>query len=429
MNRAALALLVAMLVFAPIFRAGRIPESLMVLELLALPLLVLCVVPGFVALSRWSRVALVLLCATPALQLVPLPFALWSALPGGAARAADLAAAGVSPAFLPLSLTPSATESALWSLLPVVAALCAALAIDARSLRIAVWVFLGVAALEGLLALAQFQQSEESALRFGMNWLASAGTYTNRNHLAGLLEMALPIALGLLAASLEHHHADRGLRLAGLRALPLLVAATSAAILLGLLFSRSRAGLLLALLGVAVSAIVFGRRVVSRYVRGALGSVLAVALVVVVLVGALPVLERLTTHEAVADLRWQTARNTWDLAREHLPFGSGAGSFEMVYAPRQPMDEGAWVRMNAAHDDYLQALLEGGMPWALAIAAALVAYARRWRERTSVIATGAGIGVGLLALHELVDYNLQVPANAMFFAFLCGVFLRRDHVS
>src|SRR6185369_1570903 len=115
------------------------------------------------------------------------------------------------------------------------------------------------------------------------NWLASAGTYTNRNHLAGLLEMALPIALGLLAASLEHHHADRGLRLAGLRALPLLAAAVGAAILLGLLFSRSRAGLLLALLGIVACAIVFSRSM-SRYVRGALGSVLAAALVVVVLV-------------------------------------------------------------------------------------------------------------------------------------------------
>src|SRR5207237_10282872 len=100
--------------------------------------------------------------------------------------------------------------------------------------------------------------------------------------------------------------------------------------------------------------------------------------------------------------------------------------FGIVYGPRQPMDEGAAVRMNKAHDDYLQALLEGGIPWALAIVAALIAYVQRARTlardpRATTVAVGAAIGIALMLVHSLVDYNLEVPANAMYFAFLWGL--------
>jgi O-antigen ligase len=205
---------------------------------------------------------------------------------------------------------------------------------------------------------------------------------------------------------------------------------------MGLVFSRSRAGLALGALGLAVSVSVFGRRIAGTYVRGALRSVILVAAVVVVLVGALPVLSRFVAEDPIADDRWQTARRSWTVAEMYLPFGSGIGSFETVYTPLQPVDENAAYRINKAHNDYLQALLEGGVLWAAAIAATLVAFVQRWRalarERVEVtpfdaIRTGAGIGIGLLLLHSLVDYNLQIPANAMVFALLWGLFLHEDH--
>ena len=34
----------------------------------------------------------------------------------------------------------------------------------------------------------------------------------------------------------------------------------------------------------------------------------------------------------------------------------------------------------------------------------------------------AGIGLLLMGLHGLVDFNLHIPANAVFFAFLAGIF-------
>jgi hypothetical protein len=35
---------------------------------------------------------------------------------------------------------------------------------------------------------------------------------------------------------------------------------------------------------------------------------------------------------------------------------------------------------------------------------------------------GAGLGILLILLFGLTDYNLRIPANAMYFAFLAAVF-------
>jgi hypothetical protein len=37
----------------------------------------------------------------------------------------------------------------------------------------------------------------------------------------------------------------------------------------------------------------------------------------------------------------------------------------------------------------------------------------------------AGIGLLMMMLHGLVDFNLHIPANAVFFAFLAGVFFHQ----
>jgi hypothetical protein len=59
-----------------------------------------------------------------------------------------------------------------------------------------------------------------------------------------------------------------------------------------------------------------------------------------------------------------------------------------------------------------------------------VLYAVRWLKvwtweewsRFRFIQVGAGIGILLLLLHSLADFNLHIPANVVYFAFLAGVF-------
>ena len=48
--------------------------------------------------------------------------------------------------------------------------------------------------------------------------------------------------------------------------------------------------------------------------------------------------------------------------------------------------------------------------------------AQEWGE-FRYLQVGCGLGLGLMLLHELVDYNLFVPANMVYFAFFAAVFL------
>jgi hypothetical protein len=64
------------------------------------------------------------------------------------------------------------------------------------------------------------------------------------------------------------------------------------------------------------------------------------------------------------------------------------------------------------------------------IAFLLILFARQWVRlwtgqnwsRFRFLQIGAGIGLTLLLLHSLVDFNLHIPANVVYFAFLAAVF-------
>lgn len=93
-----------------------------VLELVALALvgLVLVLKPGRGALDsgRWPIVFLAALVVVTALQLVPLPWQIWVALPGHADAAAGLQLLGLDGGARPLSVAPEYTVSALLQFIP-----------------------------------------------------------------------------------------------------------------------------------------------------------------------------------------------------------------------------------------------------------------------------------------------------------------------
>ena len=114
-----------------------------------------------------------------------------------------------------------------------------------------------------------------------------------------------------------------------------------------------------------------------------------------------------------------------------FPFGSGLGSFPEVYRRFQPDDIPKFV--NHAHNDYIEYLFEGGLIAAAVIVLFLVLYLRAWPRllklprwgTLSFMQAGAGLGLLLMALHGLTEYNWHIPANAIYFALMAGVFFHR----
>ena len=443
--------LVVLLLFAPLFRAGNRPIPLLVIELLALALLLallwdpqrLRAMPlGFKALAA----ALLLL---PLLYLVPLPEALWQSLPGRELYGTILLGVdpGGSAGWRPLSLVPQQSEAALYALLPAVAVFAAVYLLPVEQVRRLVYLLLGMAALQAGLGLMQYGAGPQSPLFFGNPYAgnaSAAGTYANRDHLAGLLEMFFPVSLALMVATLGQGR-SRGQRggkwrrriefLSSIRGHQALIfGALTLLLLLGLVFTRSRAGVALAMVGLFLSLLLFARRLGGNNVYGTLGSVVAVAVVVAAEIGLAPVLDRFS-QDPLQDARWTIFSTTLEGIGQFFPVGSGAGTFARVYPQFQPHELGSHFIHNV-HNDYLEALFEGGIFSLLLLLAALWILFRQWprllRQGSRggrwgsfrFIQAGAGIGVSLMLLHSLVDFNLHIPANAIFFSFLAAVFLK-----
>jgi O-antigen ligase len=77
-----------------------------------------------------------------------------------------------------------------------------------------------------------------------------------------------------------------------------------------------------------------------------------------------------------------------------------------------------------AHNDYVEALAEAGLLGGLLIVAALAMFFgvafrnmnQRLRREAGWIQLGSALGCCGLLVHSWVDFNLHIPANAVWFA-------------
>lgn len=442
-------ILAVVFLFAPLFWAGNGPLPLIALELAGLVLLALWWAhsQGQKKLSIAENVLVGGILLFPLFQLIPLPPVFWAeSLPGRAFYAEALREAlgerSFSEAWRPVALIPRHAEAAWLALLPPVGVFLVARSLSHQQLQRLVYLFLGIAVFQAVLGLIQFGAGSESVFRLGNEHYrnSAVGTYVNRNHLAGLLEMALPVVLALLIATvgqpfeLSHRRGGWRQRLLtwgsrqGSRFI--LYAGMALVILLGMVFTRSRAGILLAMVGLFLSFWVFAWKLGGRKVYGTVGVLTFAGAMLALEIGLAPIFKRFAAlDDPMQEGRWAIFAGTLRAIGEFFPFGSGSGSFAEVFQRFQPVDFlGGFV--HRAHNDYLEWLLVGGLPAAVLIVATLLLYFRQWikvwrgkqASKFYFIQIGAGVGLFLLLLHTLVDFNLHIPANGIFFAFLLGVF-------
>ena len=446
-----IAILGAMLIFAPLVMGGNRPLPLLLLELAAIVLLSLRVLhPGFnQPLSRPLVILLGAVVALPLVQLLPLPEFLWNQLPGRSFYGAASSAAGSTPGYRTLSLIPYVTESALLALLVPVAVFVATVSTSETQLKQLINLFIGLAVLQAIIGLAQFGTGSMTVLPGleGEAISAAHGTYPNSDHLAGFLEMALPVALGLLIANIQ---VGRGAPARATRKAPLrqrisklftsgirfnrvvIYGAAGLAILLGLTFSHSRSGVALAMLGILLTSLIFGRRVGGQRSSRLVVAFMVIAIALSLEIGLSSVLSRFTGKGMTDDMRWSIYAATIQGIREFFPLGSGFGTYPAIFRRFQPGSIPDFV--NHAHNDYLEWLFEGGLAAALLMIGFLAVYVMRWRKiwpredycpPYGFMRISAGIGLLMMGLHGMIDFNLHIPANAVYFAFLAGVFFHQ----
>lgn len=429
------------LVLAPLIRAGQDPIALAGLQLAAVALLIAALWRR-PAIGRGEALVIALLIVVPLLYLVPLPLGAVSALPGRTAYLevwrTVLGNEGL-PRLATASLVPAATFSAWLTLLIPIAIFLGVRSLPHRQVVVLAYLAIGMATFQAILGLIQFGSGPGSPFYLGMehtHFGSAVGTYTNRNHLAGLIEMTLPMVLALLffntgrgtdqrrgaraqAAFLGSRHGQEAFVQAALAVL----------LLVALAFTRSRMGIGLTMLGVLLSVALLSRRIGGNNAFGTVGTLAAIALGLAIAIGLVPVLDRFSAAGVVDDQRWTLFQDTIAGIGTFFPLGSGPGTFQDVFPAFQSAELGRWF-INRAHNDYLEWAFEGGVAAIALIAVLLVVYATQWRRvwtagewsRLRFVQVGAGIGIVLILLHELVDYNLHIPANMAFFALLAGIF-------
>lgn len=360
------------------------------------------------------------------IQLIPLPPNLWSALPGHAVVASQLAAAGVDRGWAPLSLSPPATRAALLAMTPAVGLFLATRTLDRDGRRLLVLILLAVTVLSALIGGLQIIGGPESPLRFYAvtNPNPAVGFFANRNHLSTLFASAVPFA-ALEALEAASRRPMARVRLALMLALMALLAA-------GIAMTQSRSGFLLLGMGLLGAVAMTWRSDAARDRGRLILGVVGIAAVVGAL--AVPILFAQTFDRfgdgLSGDMRLPVAGVALKAAWAFAPFGSGLGAFVPVYMMFETPASMQNTYVNHAHDDWLELLVEGGMLAVTVMAIFLFWFARTtlraWRRtRTSggPVVRAASLAILLLLAHSLVDYPLRTPAMMCVFALCCGLMI------
>lgn len=378
------------------------------------------------------------------IQLIPLPPTLWHSLPGRETIVAIDALVGEADIWRPVTLTPSMTLNSLLAMTVPLAALLLAAGMTVEDRSRVLLALVGIACVSALLGLLQILTGPAGGayLYRITNVGAIVGLFANRNHHAIFLACSI-----LFVAALLRDELMRKKKRPLLRNL-LVIAGIFLTVMTAVVGSRAGlgAGVIAFAIGYAMVAITWKEQLPS--IRSGspksrrIGNTLLYAppfLFALVLSAMLwlsdrtTALNRVIDQDAAGDLRVQSWPTVRAMIETYWQVGSGIGSFAEVYKMFEPDALLQPSYFNHAHNDWIEVLLTGGLPFAVIIILGIVWLARtafsdgprnlvkgaRGDVRLTALAT-----IGLLALASFVDYPLRVPSIAVM-AMMMIVFVQR----
>ena len=241
------------------------------------------------------------------------------------------------------------------------------------------------------------------------------GPYPNHAHYSGLMEMLIPFPLVFAMAAFS--------------SVPVRVFCASAAVVMSssVFLSKSRGGVFAFVVELAVLTILSaqGRRM---RIQVKLLGVFAILLVLwLMMVPPSGLWQSFLQAEEPGPGRLTMLKDSVKMVLHRPLLGWGFGTFYVVYPSFRSFYTNLIV--NAAHDDFVELAVETGlvgfalMIWFLyRLYRTGVSRMRHWRHQPRASVTLAAlVGCAGLIAHSLMDFNLQVPANAALFFVLTAI--------
>jgi hypothetical protein len=264
------------------------------------------------------------------------------------------------------------------------------------------------------------------------------GPFLNRNHFGAWMVMAVAVTL----ADCHRRATDSTVRAHDGRAFVkwlgtadgsrwLITAAAVMLMVLAVVLTRSRSAI--------VSLIVVVFLLHGLAVRAHTPSTMRFGVLALIVIACLSADVAAAAQRFTADPRLDSRRVAWadaiTIARDFPAVGVGWNAYGVASATYEIGSTSP--HFAASHNDYLQMLAEGGLIVASMVVAVVIVAAGTvggWaRADAGIVAgfwlrRGALVGIAAMACHECVDFSLQVPANGLLFACLCGAAVHRPSV-
>lgn len=259
------------------------------------------------------------------------------------------------------------------------------------------------------------------------------GTFVNRNHLSGYLEMIIPLAIGLIIARINLFSlADLKWRKKVLRlsekgsATNLLITAGVIVMALAVIFSKSRSGIFLLvftfILFFGLTGLYFGKvRHQQKWIKNFLKASFLIIISISLYLGLSSIVERFDLDMLIREGRPVLWSNVIPIVGDFPLAGTGLGTFASVYIVYdETLRPGS---VSHAHNDYLEYLSELGIVGMILLLGGIgfivVSSFLIWRVRrhpeVKGLALGGIVAIVAILIHSIADFNLHIPANMLLF--------------
>jgi O-antigen ligase len=444
--------ILGVLIFSPLPAASVYEWSILVIEIAVFTMLGVYILmkhrpilpPGQESVMKKLRFLFVGFFVYLIFQMIPLPVFLVKIISPGTYHFKEQFSLGIqAEKFMTLSISPFHTFQAGMELLAyvILGFLVIKTVTERVQIKRIVTVLLAMGFFEAFYGLFELYRNNPRILFYKkeINLHAVTGTFVNQNHLTGYLEMIIPVIIGLIIAKMDIIFRSKAtlrdkIAVLGEKgfALNFVMGAFVIFMTVGLVLSRSRS----AVFSIVVMFLVFsylsvfyfrGQGASQSGVRKFIHIFFIFIIIFAVYAGIDATLERFSKEGLPGGQRPQYWAHTFEMAEDYPVFGTGLGTFALVYPAYE--DIGLYGFLRHAHNDYLEyfselgvigfALLAGGVLFLV-----LLSFAR-WRKKMDPWEKGLSLGcfvsLAVIAVHSFTDFNLHIPANMILFTVIVGL--------